>query len=335
MENLMSLMILVLFSLLQPAVSTWSLGQQYYHNQEKKNEGSSYKPIDGPIYHDGPILTSQINIDIIWYGKWNTSHQSIIRDFINSISSPATEHPSVSEWWHTVTLYDDRNGSKVNNIIKISGEHPDSEYSQGKHLTRASMQDVIKNAVTTSSSLPPRLDYTNGMYLILTSSEVMVDEFCRAVCGYHYFTNITSTVGVTVPMPYAWIGHSGTQCPGHCAIPFAWSNASGQTPPAALGAPNGDVGTDGMISVIAHELAEASTNPLITAWYAGDPIAPSEIADMCIGKYGNGAGGSYIGAVYSDSRGNAYNLNGVNGRFLVQWVWDRFKNKCYGPNSSD
>ncbi|KAL6502220.1 hypothetical protein OROHE_024813 [Orobanche hederae] len=332
MENLMSFMILVLFSLLEPAVSSWSQTHQYHHNQELKNKGSPDKPIDSPKYHNGPVLTSQINIDIIWYGKWNTTHQSIIRDFINSISSPATKRPSVSEWWHTVTLYDDRNGSKVNNTIKISGEHPDPECSQGKHLTRASMPYVIRNAVTTS--LLPRLDYTNGMYLILTSSEVRVDEFCRAVCGYHYYTSTTSTVGVTVP--YAWVGHSGTLCPGDCAIPFAWSNASGQTPPAVMGAPNGDVGTDGMISVIAHELAEASTDPLITAWYGGDdPTAPNEIADMCMGKYGDGAGGSYIGGVYNDSKGNAYNLNGVNGRkFLVQWVWDRVKNKCYGPNSS-
>ncbi|WMV33882.1 hypothetical protein MTR67_027267 [Solanum verrucosum] len=51
-----------------------------------------------------------------------------------------------------------------------------------------------------------------------------------------------------------------------------------------------------MISVIAHEIAELSTNPLVNAWYAGeDPSFPVEIADLCEGIYGSGGGGSYTG----------------------------------------
>lgn len=142
-------------------------------------------------------------------------------------------------------------------------------------------------------------------------------------------------------MPYAWIGHSGSQCPGMCAYPFAWPKYSGARPPAGgagiMSAPNGDAGTDGMISVIAHELAEVSSNPLINAWYAGDdPAAPTEIADLCLGVYGSGGGGGYVGVVKKDSWGNGYNLNGVKGRkFLVQWVWDPLRRRCFGPNALD
>ena len=102
-------------------------------------------------------------------------------------------------------------------------------------------------------------------------------------------------------------------------------------------APNWDEGTDGMISVIAHELAEVSSNPLVNAWYAGDdPTAPTEIANLCVCVYGSGGGGGYVGKVFTDSWGNGYNVNGVKGRrFLVQWVWNPLQRRCFGPNAVD
>ncbi|CAI0401861.1 unnamed protein product [Linum tenue] len=92
-----------------------------------------------------------------------------------------------------------------------------------------------------------------------------------------------------------------------------------------------------MISVIAHELAEMSSNPLVNAWYAGDdPMNPTEIADLCLGIYGTGAGGGYVGQVMKDTWGDGYNVNGVKGRkFLVQWVWNPSRRRCFGPNAMD
>ena len=101
--------------------------------------------------------------------------------------------------------------------------------------------------------------------------------------------------------------------------------------------PNGDPGVDGMVIVLGHELAEMSTNPLVNAWYAGDtPTAPTEIADLCLGVYGDGGGaGGLVGNVSRAPDGSAYNVNGVNGRrFLVQWLWNPVRAACYGPNSS-
>ncbi|CAK9140164.1 unnamed protein product [Ilex paraguariensis] len=314
-----------------PPPLSWSQNQQY--NRPINFEGSS--DLVDLQYHMGPVLASPINIYIIWYGLWNPNHRATIRDFIYSLSSSAP-YPSVSDWWRTIQLYTDQTGSNITGSISLSDEFYDDKYSQGRYLTRLSMQNIIENAV---SSLPPLpLNYRNGLYLVLTSSDVQVQEFCRAVCGFHYFT-FPAIVGVTVP--YAWVGYSGTQCPGMCAYPFAWPNYSGKPPPSSNGAnnimsaPNGDAGTDGMISVIAHELAEVSSNPLVNAWYAGDnPTAPTEIADLCVGVYGSGGGGGFVGAVYKDSWGNGYNVNGVKGRrFLVQWVWNPVKGRCFGPNA--
>ncbi|GMI91680.1 EXORDIUM like 5 [Hibiscus trionum] len=289
-------------------------------------------------YHMGPVLASPLKLYIIWYGtNWSQTQQDTIRDFLNSLSSPAP-HPSVAEWWSTVRLYADQTGSNVTHSISLAGEFFDSKLSNGPRLNRLSMQAIIKNAVT-SQPKPLPLDPRNGLYLVLTSAAVLVDEFCRAVCAFHYFT-FPATVGVIVP--YAWIGYSGTQCPGMCAYPFAMP-AGMQPPPSVNGGntimrpPNGDVGVDGMISVIAHELAETASNPLVNAWYAGDnPTAPGEIADLCQGMYGSGAGGAYVGQVSTDADGNGYNVNGVKGRrFMVQWVWNPVKKRCSGPNAMD
>ncbi|KAI6706269.1 hypothetical protein NL676_009231 [Syzygium grande] len=289
--------------------------------EAKNYEGSS--DLVDLQYHMGPVLASPINVYIIWYGQWYQNQQATIRDFIYSLSAPSSSasYPSVADWWRTVRLYTDQTGSNITRDIALSGEFYDFKYSHGD-----------------PHALP--LNPHNGLYLVLTSADVQVQDFCRAVCGFHYFT-FPTIVGVTVP--YAWVGYSGMQCPGICAYPFAWPKYSGRPPPSTNGGndimkpPNGDVGADGMISVIGHELAEVSSNPLVNAWYAGDdPTAPTEIADLCLGVYGSGGGGGYVGAVNKDSWGSGYNFNGVKGRkYLVQWVWNPVSRRCYGPNALD
>ncbi|XP_077221399.1 protein EXORDIUM-like 7 [Tasmannia lanceolata] len=360
--------LLLFFSLsfFSSIVLSWK-PQQFY--QSNNYEGSS--DLVNLVYHMGPVLATPLNLYTIWYGHWDPTHQAIIRDFLNSLSSSSSSSfPSVADWWRTVRLYTDQTGANITGEILLSGEHYDYTYSQGLSLTRLAIQSVIKAATVAHPNALP-LDPYNGLYLVLTSPEVQVQDFCRAVCGFHYFT-FPAVVGVTVP--YAWVGYSGTQCPGMCAFPFAWPEyvggptsvgdsrseevmgpPNGDREPASVSdsrnvevmgppngkelmdPPNGDVGADGMVSVIAHELAEMASNPLINAWYAGDdPTAPTEIADLCVGVYGSGGGGGYVGMVYKDSVGRGYNLNGVNGRrFLVQWVWSPVRNRCFGPNALD
>ncbi|XP_010276182.1 PREDICTED: protein EXORDIUM-like 7 [Nelumbo nucifera] len=325
------LLLLLAFSCFSTRVLSWRHDQQY--NEGKNYEGSS--DLINLEYHMGPVLASPIKLYIIWYGHWNPNHQAIIRDFLVSLST-SSSFPSAADWWRTVRLYTDQTGANITGNIVLSGEYNDYIYSHGTTLSRLAMQSIIRTAVTAYGGIP--LNPYSGLYLVLTSSDVRVEDFCRAVCGFHYFT-FPAIVGVTVP--YAWVGYSGTQCPGMCAYPFAWPNYSGRPPSNGanniMGAPNGDVGVDGMISVIAHELAEVSSNPLVNAWYAGDdPTAPTEIADLCVGVYGSGGGGGYAGKVYRDNWGNGYNLNGVRGRkFLVQWVWNPVRKRCFGPNAMD
>ncbi|KAG9145023.1 hypothetical protein Leryth_025131 [Lithospermum erythrorhizon] len=297
----------------------------------KRFEGSSN--LVDLKYHMGPVLSSPINIYLIWYGKWAPSQQLLIKDFLLSISTPhhhTIPSPSVSEWWHTVSYYTDQTGANISQSVVVAGEYSDTKYSHGKYLTRLTIQEVIISAVRTK---PFPVDHKNGIYLILTSEDVSMQDYCRAVCGFHYFT-FPSMVGYT--LPYAWVGNSGKQCPEVCAYPFAVPGYM-KDGPGALRPPNGDIGIDGMISVIAHELAEVSSNPLVNAWYAGeDPTAPTEIGDLCEGLYGSGGGGGYIGQIMKDGNGRSFNMNGRRGKkFLVQWIWSPVLKACAGPNALD
>ncbi|CAL0316688.1 unnamed protein product [Lupinus luteus] len=301
-------------------------------SSSKRFEGSS--DLVNLKYHMGPVLSSPINIYLIWYGNWKQPQKLLIKDFLLSISTTnrrAAPSPSVSDWWSTVSLYTDQTGANISRTVTVAGEYNDLKYSHGTHLTRLSVQQVIASAVKTK---PFPVDHRNGIYLILTADDVTMEDFCRAVCGFHYFT-FPSMVGYT--LPYAWVGNSGKQCPEVCAYPFAVPGYMGGGGPGKLAPPNRDVGVDGMVSVIGHELAELSSNPLVNAWYAGeDPTAPTEIGDLCEGLYGSGGGGGYIGEVMKDKEGRTFNLNGRRGRkFLVQWIWSPVLKACAGPNAID
>lgn len=301
----------------------------------KKFEGSSdFVKLE---YHMGPVLASAITVHPIWYGAWPAAQKRTIRAFLRSLSPPPADEariprPSVSAWWRTVRLYTDQTSANVSASVSLGAEKSDARMSRGARLSRMDIQAVVRDAVT-ARTRPLPVDSSGGVYLVLTSPEVSVEDFCGQVCGFHYFT-FPSVVGYT--LPYAWVGNSARRCPEVCAYPFAIpAYVRGRKAEAP---PNGDVGVDGMVSVIAHELAELASNPLANAWYAGtDPSFPTEIADLCEGIYGTGGGGAYTGQLLTDARsGASYNVNGAGGRrFLVQWVWNPVLSYCSGPNALD
>ena len=94
-----------------------------------------------------------------------------------------------------------------------------------------------------------------------------MNGFCSSFCGWHTYMIVNR-----VHIKFAWIGNSAAQCPGSCSMPVA---------------PNGNRGVDGMISVLAHELTECVTDPLINAWYDNRGY---ENADKCSWSFGNYSG---------------------------------------------
>ncbi|KAJ6730337.1 PHOSPHATE-RESPONSIVE 1 FAMILY PROTEIN [Salix viminalis] len=58
-------------------------------------------------YHNGPLLTGNISINLIWYGKFKPSQRAIVTDFIASLvsSKPTSAQFSVAKWWKGTEKY--------------------------------------------------------------------------------------------------------------------------------------------------------------------------------------------------------------------------------------
>ena len=96
---------------------------------------------------------------------------------------------------------------------------------------------------------------------------------------------------------YLWsfVGDAATQCSSSCME---------QTT-----SPNGDAGADGMVSVLAHELEEAVTDPDLNAWY---DRRGAENADKCAWTFG---------ATYTTNNGSLANMKLGQRDFLIQQNW--------------
>ena len=101
------------------------------------------------------------------------------------------------------------------------------------------------------------------------------------------------------------------QCPENCV-----------SPPLTQGgkkSPNGDLGMDGLVSTLAHELSEVASDPYMSTWY--DEGSGMENADVCAYQYGT--------VLHDAATGAAYNMQGNGGiKFLVQQIWSPGLAKC-------
>ena len=276
---------------------------------------SLYQPPSMALtYHNGALLEGDLPVSIIWYGKFSPSQKSIVVDFLLSLDSQIeitdVNSPSVSHWWNIVRTYSKKAGKKETRVV-LSNQVSDEDCSAGKLLKKSDVTELVHRV----NSKP------GGLTLVLTAQDIAVEGFCMSNCGFHESQSDHKSV-------YVWVGNSVTQCPGQCAWPFHQPIYGPQTEP--LGAPNGDVGVDGMIVNIASLLAGAITNPFGNGYYLGSAEAPLEAASACPGVYGKGAYPGYTGEVLVDSSsGASYNSVGVNGRkYLLPGLFDPTSSQC-------
>ncbi|KAL7175973.1 hypothetical protein ACSBR2_029530 [Camellia fascicularis] len=272
-------------------------------------------------YHNGPLLTGQISINLIWYGNFKPSQRVILFDFVTSLSSnPSSNQPSVATWWKTTEkYYQIPNSTNKAPLLSLSTGKQilDDNYSLGKSLTQNQIVELASKG-----------DQMNAVNVVLTASDVTVDGFCSSGCGTHGSSKATQIKGKNYKFAYIWVGNSETQCPGQCAWPFHQPIYGPQSPP--LVAPNNDVGLDGMVTNLASLLAGTSTNPFGNGYYQGPASAPLEAASACPGVYGNGAYPGYAGDLLVDpTTGASYNAHGDNGRkYLLPALYDPATSSC-------
>jgi hypothetical protein len=237
-------------------------------------------------YHNGPVGVE--NVYLIWYGNWNQTNgtdtpagQQLVRTFLGALGG--SPYYRINETYSTVT-------SNVN-LLK---EYVDTG-SQGTRLSDNKVKAIVSNAIS-GGHLPSD---TNALYFVLTSSNVSESSgFCSRYCGWHTH----GTLGGS-DIKYSFVGNAA-RCLSGCA--------------AQTISPNGNAGVDGMISVIAHELEEANTDPDLNAWYDS---SGAENADKCAWTFGSGQILLPSGAYYNMT------LGGLN--FLVQRNLSAADNKCY------
>ncbi|XP_004301325.1 PREDICTED: uncharacterized protein LOC101294953 [Fragaria vesca subsp. vesca] len=220
-------------------------------------------------YHNGPLLTGKISINLIWYGKFKPYQRAIVSDFITSFSSPPSNatllnQPSVATWWKSIEKYYHHTNAKKTSSLSLSlgTQILDESYYLGKSV---SLGTHIKKLAAKGA-------HTNAINVVLTSSDVIIDGFCSNKCGTHGYSRSTFIRGKSPNFVYIWVGNSETQCPGQCACPFHQPIYGPQTPP--LVAPNNDVGMDGMIINLANLLAGTVTNLFGNGFYQGPKEAP-------------------------------------------------------------
>lgn len=262
-------------------------------------------------YHNGALLEGDLPVSILWYGEFSPAQKSIVSDFLLSLNPQNEQNPSVSRWWNTIQIYMKKAGKKETQVV-LSDQISDENCSIGKILKKPQISELAERV----NSKP------GGLTLVLTAKDVAVEGFCMSSCGFH------GSDTKVVKSAFIWVGNSVTQCPGQCAWPFHQPIYGPQTAP--LGAPNGDVGLDGMIVNIASLLAGAVTNPFGNGYFQGSADAPLEAASACPGVYGKGAYPGYAGELLVDSvSGASYNAHGVSGRkYLLPAVFDPSTSQC-------
>ncbi len=206
---------------------------------------------NGISYHGGPVLTTGVNVYLIWYGNWsgNTAN-AILPTLVSGLSG--------SPYYNINNTYYDGTNTKVPNLVTLAGQTTDA-YSQGSsNLSDSAISAIVANAI--SGGLPSD---PNGLYFVLTSVDVTKSGFLTSYCGWHTH----GTIG-GADIKYSFVGNPGSN--GACSVQTSVS-------------PNGNPGADAMASVMAHELEETATDPDLSAWWDSRGY---ENADKCAWTFG-------------------------------------------------
>ncbi|CAN7037493.1 unnamed protein product [Brassica rapa subsp. trilocularis] len=246
-------------------------------------------------------VQKNINLNIVWYGKFTPIQRTVIVDFIRSLNSAAAaaKDPSVASWWKTTEKY--KGGAST---IVLGKQLLLEDYPLGKSLKSPHLRPL-------SGKL--KGGGVGSITAVLTAKDVTVEGFCMNRCGTH--GSKSSTSSSLDGGAYVWVGNSEEQCPGYCSWPFHQPLSGAQSPP--LIAPNGDVGVDGMIINLATLLVNAVNGE-------------QEPASFCVDRFGSGAYPGYPGRVLVDkTTGASYNALGLAGRkYLLPAMWDPQAAEC-------
>lgn len=236
---------------------------------------------NGIDYHGGPVLSSGVNVYYIWYGDWSSNTAGpILTYFMNNLGG--SPYFNINTTYYQVV---NNSNVRVKNAVALMGSI-NNNYTYGTTLADSDIQGIVSDAIL-GRALP--VD-PNAVYFVLTSADVKeTSGFCTQYCGWHTVAAIAGT-----NIKYAFVGNPD-QCPNACA--------------AQTVGPNGNAGADGMVSIVAHELEEAVTDPNLNAWY---DKRGRENADKCAWTFGT---------TYNAGNGAQANVQLGSRNYLIQQNW--------------
>eukprot|EP00475_Leptophrys_vorax_P036101 TRINITY_DN6036_c0_g1_i1.p1 TRINITY_DN6036_c0_g1~~TRINITY_DN6036_c0_g1_i1.p1 ORF type:complete len:418 (-),score=11.81 TRINITY_DN6036_c0_g1_i1:229-1482(-) len=280
-------------------------------------------------YHGGAMMVapSVLNIYVLWYGNWTRKQKHIIRTFIQSLdkdASPAaaakgkgkkkSQPATVVGWWGiTVKYYTNAENKTSTPYVRLAKELVD-DYSLAPvgSVVNPMTHDHVSKLLARATDPKRRAHFPadpKAAYLVLTSADVHVTDFCKGLCAFH-----TSGMFQGKRLAYMFVGNPSTQCPRYCTYQYFDPSYQGS---------NGDLGADAVADKIGHELSELVTNPFHGPKdKAGWVVAQSQVenADLCEWRYGP--------TQYS-GKGRIWNVRGLNKtRFLLQLNFNVEKKEC-------
>ena len=249
----------------------------------------------GPIaYRGGRIIPGNTNVVVVYWGSGamypggpasstglGSSDGSLIGKFLNGLNSDPNHYFRIN------TTYTNSSGTKAAGTVAyvkywVTGSTPPTS------PTDQNILDLLSSGFKGGSiAYDP-----NTIYAVMTGPNVNLGGgFGSQYCAYHGNGTVSTT--------------SGNQKVIYAAMPYNQGTIGCM---AQTTGPNGDP-ADPEVSVLAHEIEEATTDPDLNAWYDNRGY---ENADKCAWTWGT---------TKTAANGAAYNmtLNGLN--FLVQRNW--------------
>jgi hypothetical protein len=263
-----------------------SVGASASRPDVASGEDAGYPRPNGIEYRGGPIITTELAVYLIWYGDWRESTKSLVKDFV--------AHLGGSPYYAINTTYWQYDGRRVPNAVNLMGVI-DDDWSLGKDVI---WQDTNTAAVAIVSSAVARQKFPadpGAVFVVLVSgAQRAYDSPCLQWCAWHDHMSL----GVNdIKIAMVW---DPEDCPSNCT--------AYDTPDGGV-TPNGDLAADGIVSLLAHEIDEAVTDPDLDAWRNPNY---AESADLCAWTFGT---------TYATDSGAQANMRLGDRDWLAQQNW--------------
>jgi hypothetical protein len=152
-------------SLVLVAIMVLSLAQLSVGSSRKLMELYIPPASEKLTYFQGSVLTGDIPLSILWYGKFTPVQKFIVSDFLTSLTgTPTAAAPSVGQWFSIIEqLYLSNAAGRASTRVLLDQQACDESYSLGKSLTLAQIEELsVRVGVGRKGGLFTFLDGRDG-----------------------------------------------------------------------------------------------------------------------------------------------------------------------------